>query len=199
MKKLFFAVIINCLIVLSACTGKCDNAPTTSNSTTEIVMENILNRRSIRDYKPNQVSMDTIDTILKAAINAPSARNHQPWEVRVIRDAELLSSIKAINGNAFHNAPMVIVVAYDKNNPYGAFDCGLLTQNILLSAESFDLGTCVLGNFARALNSGTPEANEIVKLLDFSEGYEIIVGVEMGYKNEYPDAKPRETNKVRVL
>ena len=198
MKKLFFTVIIGVLVVLPACTGKCDTAPTSA-STTEIVVENILSRRSIRDYKPNQISMDTINTILKAAINAPSARNHQPWELRVIREAELLSSIKAINENAFHDAPMVIVVAYDKNNPYGAFDCGLLTQNILLSAESFDLGTCVLGNFARALNSGSPEANEIVKLLDFSEGYEIIVGIELGHKNQFPEAKSRNEDKVRVF
>ena len=198
MRKLFFAAIISILVILPACTSDTKSC-TATKLTTEAVIENIMNRRSIRDYKPDQIAPDTIDVILQAAINAPSARNLQPWEVRVIRDENIMNQIRAINEKACFNAPVLIVVAYDTANSYAAFDCGLLTQNILLSAEAFGLGTCVLGNAARLLNSGTPEIDEIVKLLDIPEGYEIIVGIALGHKNQFPDAKPRETNKARVI
>ena len=198
MKKVFFAVIISGLVVLPACTCG-DNSCTATKSTSEAVMENIMNRRSIRDYKLEQVAQDTIDLIIKAAINAPSARNLQPWEVRVIKDENMLSKMRAINDKAFFNAPALIVVAYDTTNFYAPFDCGLLTQNILLSAESFGLGTCVVGNVARLLNADTPESKEVLGTLEFSEGYEVIVGISLGYKNQFPEAKPRDTNKVRVI
>ena len=194
MKNLFFAIIISGLMVLPACT--CDKKGCAeTKSTSETVMENIMNRRSIRDYKPDQVSMDTINMIIQAAINAPSARNLQPWEVRVIKDENILNQIRAVNERAFFNAPALIVVAYDTTNFYAPFDCGLLTQNILLSAESFGIGTCVLGGISRMFN----ESEEFKALLDFSEGYEAIVGISFGYKNQFPEAKPRNPNKVRVM
>ena len=198
MKNLFFAVIACVLVVLPACT--CDNKSCTEpKSTSEVVMGNIMNRRSIRDYKPEQVAQDTLDLIIQAAINAPSARNLQPWEVRIIKDENILNKMRAINEKAFFNANTLIVVAYDTTNFYASFDCGLLTQNILLSAESFGLGTCVIGNVARLLNADTPEAKEIFNTLEFSEGYEVIVGISLGYKNQFPEAKPRDANKVRVI
>jgi len=198
MKKMFFTVIIGILVVLPACTSS-EKSCTETKSTSGIVIENILNRRSIRDYKPKQIASDTIDLIIQAAINAPSARNLQPWEVRIVTDKNILNQIKAINEKAFFDAPVLIVVAYDTSNFYAPFDCGLLTQNILLSAESLGLGTCVIGNIARFLNADTTEAKGILNTLEFSEGYEVIVGISLGYKNQFPEPKPRDANKVRVI
>ena len=162
-----------------------------------IVIENIKNRRSIRAYKPEQVSKDTVDLILQTAINAPSANNKQPWEIRVIQNPDVLNKIKAINEKALYGAPTVIVIANDTNNPYGAFDSGLLTQNILLTAESLGLGTVSSGTIAGILNS--KEGAELTASLGLPEGYQPILGIVLGHKDQSPEAKPRDASKIKYV
>lgn len=138
-----------------------------------------------------------MDTIMLCAINAPSARNLQSWEVRVIQSADVLGQIRAINPNFAYGAPTVIVVAGDKNNPFSNVDCGLLTQNILLMAEAMDLGTVVLGRMSGIPEN--PQAKGIMEKLDFPGTHEVLFAIALGYKNERPDAKPRDPNKVRYI
>ena len=46
-------------------------------------MKEISDRRSIRKYKEDAVNKADIETILKAGIVAPSAKNRQPWKYYV--------------------------------------------------------------------------------------------------------------------
>ena len=195
MKKIF-AALLGIVLMLPACTC---NVSTDALAKSDVVVDNILSRRSIRDYTPQQVAKDTLDIILNAAINAPSASNKQPWAVRVIQDANILNQIKAMNERAMFNAPTLIVIACDKSNFFGAFDCGLLTQNILLAAESFNLGTCALGGVARLINADTVESKAVLAALNIPEGYEVILGIALGHKNQFPEAKPRDASKVEII
>lgn len=181
------------------------------------VVKAILDRRSIRAYKPQQVEEGQLDTIVQCAINAPSALNKQSWQVRVVQNAELLNAInnrfvenakgKKLEGSAakaqepgfsvFHGAPTLIVVARDKSNDYSAVDCGLLAQNILLSAQSMNIGTCVIGNMARILND--PNSKDFLEAMQIPDTYEVVFGIALGYKNESPEAKPRDITKVQYV
>lgn len=181
------------------------------------VVEAIKNRRSIRSYKPEQIDQTQLDTIIDCGISAPSALNKQSWEIRVIQDADLLKRIndsfvekakgKELKGSAaraqepgfsvFHGAPTLIIVAKDKSNPYSAVDCGLLAQNILLSAESMNIGTCTIGNMASILND--PDAKEFLKEINMPDTHEVAFGIAIGYKNESPEAKPRDASKVQYI
>lgn len=181
------------------------------------VVEAIKNRRSIRSYKPEQIDQAQLDTIIDCGISAPSALNKQSWEIRVIQDADLLKRIndsfvekakgKELKGSAaraqepgfsvFHGAPTLIIVAKDKSNPYSAVDCGLLAQNILLSAESMNIGTCTIGNMASILND--PDAKEFLKEINMPDTHEVAFGIAIGYKNESPEAKPRDASKVQYI
>ncbi|MDE5935525.1 MAG: nitroreductase family protein, partial [Muribaculaceae bacterium] len=80
----------------------------------------------------------------------------------------------------------------------GAYDCGLLTENMLLSARALGLGTCVLGSTARFMSS-EPGVSEYVKRLDIPEGYKIQVIVAIGYPDESPAAKPRNEDVIRFV
>jgi nitroreductase len=153
----------------------------------------IMNRRSIRSYKPEQIKDEELNTILECGINAPSAMNNQSWEIRVIQNPAIL---KKIDGS-FHNAPTLIVIASAVDNFFSPVDCGLLGQNILLAAESLNIGTCVVGNIVAFL--GSPEGAEVVKSLELSEGYKPLYGIAVGYKNEKPDAKPRDKGKIKIF
>ena len=132
---------------------------------TGIVINNIMGRRSVRAYKDQPVEREKLLQVAECGINAPSALNKQPWQLRIVDDPEFISGVtkvyaevnpKAVEEpgfkNAFRNAPAFIAVLSPADGS-GSFDCGLLTENMLLSARALGLGTCVLGSTARFLSS----------------------------------------------
>ncbi|MCD7971274.1 MAG: nitroreductase family protein [Candidatus Azobacteroides sp.] len=209
MKKIVWIVLS--VVVLTACNQPAGNESSDVAETTEQkneVVENILNRRSIRSYTAEQITQEQLDIIIQCAMNAPSAMNKQPWEVRVVQDQEVLKQINdrfVKNANrepkegfsVFYNAPTLIVIAREKENSYSASDCGMLAQNILLSAESMNIGTCVIGGVAAAFKG--EGANELMEALQLPATHEVIYGIATGYKNESPEAKPRDMNKVQYI
>ena len=174
------------------------------------VIENIMARRSIRKYKAEPVDRETLTKILECGINAPSGQNKQSWEVRVVDNPELLNEMKEAMAaghpgmdpemakGCFRGAPTMIFIARDLSYDFSAYDCGLLAQNIMLSACSLGVGTVCLGSPVRFLTD-----NEVckpyVEKLGFSEGYELSLCIGIGYADEAPDAKPRDFGKVKFV
>ena len=111
----------------------------------------ILTRRSIRSYKSEAVSEQTIETLLRAAMAAPSAWNEQPWEFVVIQDREMLDRIPDIHPHAqmAKEAPLAIVVCCDmereKLKGLWVQDCSASTENLLLAAHASGLGAVWCG------------------------------------------------------
>ena len=180
------------------------------------VVDCIMSRRSIRAYKPEQIKDEELKTILECAINAPSARNSQPWEVRVMQNKDAIENLnKEViadmiekrpeakerfadeNASVFFHAPTLLVVAYDTTQYWGQSDCGMLVQNILLAAESMNIGSCAVGCCRDYINS--PKAADFVKSLNLPENYVVYLTVTLGYKDENPDAKPRDDKKVAYM
>lgn len=171
------------------------------------VIENIMARRSIRKYKAEPVSRATMDTILMCGINAPNGMNRQSWEVRVVDKPEVMAEIKeymkAANPDVkpemiegcFRGAPTMVFVANDPAYDFSAIDCGLLSENIMLSAWSLGVGSVCLGSPVRFLLN-SPEA---MTRLGFSEGYTSIICIGLGYPDESPEAKPRDADKVKFI
>lgn len=171
------------------------------------VIETIMARRSIRQYKPVAVSRDTLQTILECGINAPNGMNAQSWEVRVVDDPvvmeELVAAMSAGNPDVpkasvkgcFRNAPTMIFIANALSYDCSQIDCGLLSENIMLSAWSLGVGSICLGSPIRFLKN-SPEA---LARLGFSEGYNPVICVGLGYALESPDAKPRDWSKIKFV
>lgn len=177
----------------------------------DVVIENILTRRSIRQYKPQAVNRDTMQIILNCGINAPNGQNKQSWEVRVVDNPEYINGLTEIFKkanpkvagdpsfkNMFRNAPTVVFIARDTSYDMSQIDCGLLGGNMVLSAWSMGIGSCCLGNPVRFMLT-TAEAAPYLQKLDFSEGYELLYCIAFGYPDETPAAKPRNAEKVRFV
>lgn len=170
------------------------------------VIENIMARRSIRKYKPQTVARDTMNVILECGINAPNGQNKQSWEVRVVDNPETMNFIKEAMsegkdmnvGSCFRGAPVMVFIARDKAYDFSAYDCGLLAQNMMLSATSMGVGSICLGSPVRFI-SDSPKRDEILGRLGFSDGYELCLCVGFGYADEAPDAKPRDFGKVKFV
>jgi nitroreductase len=179
----------------------------TSSEYENAVVENIMTRRSIRQYKEGPVARETMQTIMECGINAPSGQNKQSWEIRIVDNPEAMAEIidlmakgnsdtdKGIIKGCFRNAPTMVFIANDPSYDFSVIDCGILSQNIMLSAWSLGVGSVCLGSPVRFLRN----APDAIAKLGFSDGYTPVICIGMGYPAESPDAKPRDFSKVRFI
>lgn len=112
------------------------------------VFKIIHNRKSVRSFTGEAVDKEQLDTILKAAMAAPSAVNMQPWAFVVITEKKTMDSLADTLPFAkmLYKAGAAICVcmipdkAYEKRIEFAIMDCSAASQNILLAAEALGLG-----------------------------------------------------------
>jgi nitroreductase len=106
----------------------------------------IMTRRSIRKYTTEAVTDEQLETLLRAAMNAPSAGNQQPWRFVVTRDAGVLDELSRATpySGMLASAPLGIIVcaATDGLRHPGNWinDCSAALENLLLAAHAIGLG-----------------------------------------------------------
>ena len=200
-----FRIILAGLLLTAA--AACNQTEQNVSDYQNAVIENIMTRRSIRQYKDGAVDRETMKTILECGINAPNGMNRQSWEVRVIDNPETMEKIislmsagnpdvdpEAVKG-CFRGAPTMIFIANDPSYDCSPIDCGLLSENIMLSGSSLGVGSVCLGSPIRFLKN----SQEAMAMLGFSEGFIPIICIGMGYPDEAPEAKPRDFGKVKFV
>jgi nitroreductase len=114
-------------------------------------MDALMSRRSIRNYTAEPVTDEQIETLLRAAMAAPSAGNQQSWRFVVVTEAtqrELLSQATPYSA-MIARAPVAIVVCGDtraeKHLGYWVQDCSAAIENLLLAAHAIGLGAVWIG------------------------------------------------------
>jgi nitroreductase len=158
------------------------------------VLEAISERRSIRAYKPDQIKKEELEILLKAAQEAPSAANQQPWHYSVLQNAELIAEIqeealkqmKEEGKEIFYKAPTAIFISCDPASRWGRHDVGITAENICLAAHAIGLGTVMLGRPEPAFTG--PKGDHFAKLLKFPEGYKFAVAISVGYPAKSKEA-----------
>lgn len=136
-KLIVFSVLT--LLAMSSCSN---------GNNVDAVLENIHSRKSVREFTSEPVSDADIQTILKAAMAAPTAINFQPWRFVVVNEREALDSLadQLPYAKMLKQAPLAIVVCGEtlwmggEENPFWSLDCSAATQNLLLTAEALGLG-----------------------------------------------------------
>lgn len=171
-------------------------------------LKSIKNRRSIRVYKPEQITEDELSAIIEAGLYAPSATNGQPWHLTVLQNPDILKAMNADamkamaasendyfrkftaneNFDIFYHAPTAIVVSGSAASPYAVTDCAAMTQNMLVAAESLNIGSCWVGLTNFALKG--PKAEHYKAALNIPEGYDPIYTIILGYKKTAGTAAP---------
>jgi nitroreductase len=208
MKRFFeYAVALVAAIAAVGCCSEQNNS-----SKEEAVIETIMTRRSVRDYKEEPVCREAMAEILKCGIYAPSALNLQPWAIRVVDSKEFIDGVTAIAvaqnptiaeqpnfRNFFRNAPTVAFIACPVESYSGEFDCGLLSENMMLAAWSKGIGSCCLGSAVPLMNS--PEALPYLERLQFPADYKLQVAIAFGYPADdfVPVAPERDETKVYYI
>ena len=212
MKKLLFAAAI--FVASIGCTN---NQPAQTECCKECknpVIENIMARRSVRAYKEQAVPRELMEQVVECGINAPNAMNAQQWEVRVVESKAWIDKAteaykQSVKGtpaekmvtetsfkNMFRNAPAVIFIGH-KPSKYTAVDCGLMAENMMLAAQSLGLGTVCMASPVMFLTQAA--GAEFLTSLSFSEGYEPLICIGIGYADEAPAAKPRNKEVIKYI
>ena len=62
----------------------------------------IYNRRSIRKYKPEQISREELEAVLKAGVCAPTGMNRQSPIILVLQDKEQITYLSKLNAAVNH-------------------------------------------------------------------------------------------------
>ncbi len=157
----------------------------------EAILDAIYARRSIRKFTEESVSDEQIETLLKAAMAAPSATNAQPWRFVVTRDPERLAAIRKEMPLAKINAPLAILVCADLSifkrpivERIWTQDCSAATQNILLAAVGLGLGAVWCGVHPVPLIE-----KRIEKLLDLPVNVKVLNVIFIGHPAEEKEAR----------
>ena len=115
------------------------------------VFEAISTRRSVRSFQHGEVSDETIEKLLRAAMLAPSAGNQQPWKFIVVRDRARLDGIPSFHpySRMINQVSVAVIVCGDPSGKkwpdLWPQDCSAAVQNLLLAARDAGLGAVWTG------------------------------------------------------
>ncbi len=180
-------IVATMLATLSGCTdmGEANDA-----------LSVIAQRTSVRQYdKSKDVPDAAVETLLRAAMSAPTAVNLQPWEFIVVRNKATLAALASANryGAMIAEAPVAIVVCGDtvqeasgKPNKWWMLDCSAATENLLLAATAQGLGTVWTAVYPHEDRIST-----VRRILSIPERYVPLCVVPIGYGID-PTAKPKD-------
>lgn len=181
------------------------------------IFETILARRSVREYTSQAITRPLINTLLAAAIHAPTAMHEEPWAFVIVQDK---SQLKQISDQAkplfieelrqhqaqlatpsfarftdpdfdiFHGAGTLIVICAIVSTQFVAADCWLAAENLMLAACGMGIGTCVIGSAVEALNLETVKHNLGIPA-EYSAIVPVIAGIPRGTTPAIPRQPPR--------
>lgn len=164
-------------------------------------IETLLNRRSIRKYKAQQISDTDLETILQAGMAAPSAMNRQSAIIVAVQnkqDIEYMSKLNAAvmgsTADPFYGAPTVLVVLAGAEHKNAVQDGSLVMGNLMNAAYALGLGSCWV-NRAREVFD-TDEGKALLKKWGVEGEYIGIGNCIVGIPDESPEMKPRKNNYV---
>ena len=172
----------------------------------EVIMA-LKTRRSVRSYKPDQITVDELKTVLEAGTWAPTAMGYQdPWIVAV-QNPELLKKISRMNAavwgrdiDPFYGAPTyVLVFASDPAQWKNSVpDGSLVLGNMMNAAHAIGLGSCWI-NREREMFA-TEEGKALMKEFGLPDGLIGIGALALGYSaGPARDPKPRKENYYRIV
>ncbi|MBR3349433.1 MAG: nitroreductase family protein [Solobacterium sp.] len=144
----------------------------------------IYTRTSIRRYQNTPVEKEKILEMLRAAMQAPSAANQQPWEFYVVSDHETLARLSEVSPYAkmTKDAPCAIVSAYRKEcrlPAYAEIDLSIAMENLWLRCTELGLGGVWLG-----IAPIEERMRKVEEILDMPENLAAFAIFPFGYPDE---------------
>jgi nitroreductase len=163
-------------------------------TTTNNNLDFIFGRRSIRVYSPGEISESTVNTLLEAAMAAPSAMTKDPWRFVVVRQPAPHAALSQAlpGGKMLATATLAIAVcgdqdaALERQLSFLLQDCSAATENLLLAAHALGLGACWVG-----VHPSEPAVRTLKTMLGLPPAVIPMAVVSLGFPGESPGARTR--------
>ena len=162
-------------------------------------LEVLKNRRSIRNYKPDQIAREELDTVLEAGTFAPTARGGQSPVIVAVQDPDTVVKLDEINARVlnsepgdrpYYGAPTILLVLAPNDSRLSIEDCSSVAGNLLNAAYAVGLGSCWINRSKEMFE--TAEGKDLLRNWGL-EGMEGVVSIALGYADgPHPVAIPRK-------
>lgn len=164
-------------------------------------IQTLLQRRSVRKYKPEQVSDELLSIVLNAGQYAASGMNKQNTILVAVREkatrdhlSKMNAAVMGSNGDPFYGAPCVIVVLADTERGTWVEDGSLVIGNLMNAAHAVGLGSCWIHRAREMFDSN--EGKELLKAWGLPENLRGVGNCILGYPDEIPGEKPRLDGRI---
>lgn len=165
-------------------------------------MQNLLTRRSVRQYKEDPIPQDVLERIVEAGTYAATGMGKQSPIIvavtnRALRDrlSRMNAAVMGGSGDPFYGAPVVLVVLADKSIGTHVYDGSLVMGNLMLAAHAEGVASCWIHRAKEEFES--EEGRQILRDLGIEGDYEGIGHCILGYADgEEPQPKPRKASYV---
>lgn len=161
-------------------------------------ISNLTKRRSVRGFKPQQITKEQLDSILLAGTYAPTGRNAQSPLMVVVQNPKLLKQLSLLNAeemgsdkDPFYGAPTVVIVFANTEKPTYLYDGTLVMGNLMNAAYSVGVDSCWIHRAKEVFLK--PQGIELMKKWGIPDNYQGIGHCALGYcSGEYPKVSPRK-------
>lgn len=146
---------------------------------------NIFTRRSVRKYKNKPIEKEKVEMLLRAAMQAPTAKNRQEWEFIVVDDKSILNKLAEIDKpgtNPIAEARLAIILlanikfCSDGAMIYWQQDLAAATQNIMLEAVNQGLGSVWIGMSPKNIRE-----SGVKRIFNIDEDTKVASLISIGY------------------
>lgn len=195
---------------------------------TKLIQNEVLNcihaRRSTRNFQERQIEQVQLDTILNAAIWAPSGGNNQSWLFTAIQNKELLLKLNELvkegfqqwtpdddypgklgakaasekpTYNFYYQAPTLIIASNRPGYENAMADCALALQNMFLAAQSLGLGSCYINQLHWLRDDLC--IREFLFTLGIPKEHTICSAAAIGYIGKESAPPPRKKDTIHII
>lgn len=190
----------------------------------------IITRRSTRSYKPDAVEQEKLEKVIEAGRFAPSGGNNQTNHLLIVQNKDVLQKLAALAREAFakmevtaetysslktsillskkgdyvfhYNAPVLIIVANQKDYGNNIADCAVAVENMMIEANELDLGSCWINQIHWLTED--EKIFSYLRELGLKENERVYASMALGYAKSAdgkPSRKPlpRKGNEVTYI
>jgi nitroreductase len=188
------------------------------------ILNCIHERRSTRRFTDEQISSEQLDSVLDAAIWAPSGGNNQSWLFTAIQKKDALlhlnelvregfqhwvpdddypgklgmkKSSQSTGFNFYHRAPTLIIASNVPNYENAMADCALALENIFLAAQSLGLGSCYINQLHWLRDD--PSVRAYLFELGIPKEHTICSSAAIGFIGVKPTVPIRKEDTIHII